>query len=95
MSATWSAEQQRCLGALGYTLYRPVAAATAPHDAANARDDRLVRSLLRAAGVQAAVVADAASWLRDCGVPPIDQLRRDPAAKRALWPRLRALRGVR
>ncbi|MFY2763647.1 hypothetical protein [Arenimonas sp. MALMAid1274] len=45
--------------------------------------DRLMQALVRAAGG------------RDPGqlpLPPLDQLRSDAAAKRALWPALRALR---
>ncbi len=50
--------------------------------------DRLQIALLRASGCNPNDPATQAlmdSW-------PLDQLRRDPAAKRALWPQLRALR---
>ncbi|WP_142807211.1 hypothetical protein [Stenotrophomonas maltophilia] len=50
--------------------------------------DRLQIALLRASGCNPSDPATQAlmdSW-------PLDQLRRDPAAKRALWPQLRALR---
>lgn len=50
--------------------------------------DRLQIALLRASGCNPADPATQAlmdSW-------PLEQLRRDPAAKRALWPTLRALR---
>lgn len=50
--------------------------------------DRLQIALLRASGCNpndAATQALMDSW-------PLEQLRRDPAAKRALWPQLRALR---
>lgn len=50
--------------------------------------DRLQIALLRASGCNpndAATQALMESW-------PLEQLRRDPAAKRALWPQLRALR---
>jgi len=91
MNATWSDEQRRCLDALGYTLYRPVAA-PAPHgDAATP----LMRALMLAARVDLAVIADTGGWLRAQQVPSLAQLRNDPAAKRALWPRLRALRRAR
>lgn len=54
--------------------------------------DRLLRALLRAAGY----APDAADWAELASQwPPADRLRRDPAAKRALWPRLRALRRAR
>ena len=53
-------------------------------------EDPLVDALLRAAG-RDRQAPDAAALLRDC--PPPATLRADPAAKRALWPRLRRLRG--
>ena len=52
----------------------------------------LVDALLRAAGRERGS-ADAAALLRDWPSP--DALRGDPAAKRALWPRLRRLRRPR
>ena len=51
--------------------------------------DRLARALLRAAG-RAPDAVDAPILLAQWPDPA--RLRRDPAAKRALWPRLRALR---
>lgn len=71
-----------------------VPAAERPLSSGNARQpvvrlpDRLQIALLRASGCNpndpaTQVLMD--SW-------PLDQLRRDPAAKRALWPQLRALR---
>ena len=97
---SWNAQQQAMLEAMGYTLWQ--AAGPAPHVAgapvrpgvtdADARvaasrvpdagDDPLLRALRRAAGGR-----DPSPLL-----PPLDQLRGDAAAKRALWPRLRALR---
>ncbi|MBH1661800.1 hypothetical protein I5U80_12885 [Stenotrophomonas maltophilia] len=50
--------------------------------------DRLQIALLRASGCNPNDPATQA--LMDSG--PLDQLRQDPAAKRALWPQLRALR---
>lgn len=86
---SWSPQQQAMLGAMGYTLYRPAGAA--PVAAATAADagiasgahEKLLSALRRAAGG------------RDLGglaMPPLDRLRADAAAKRALWPVLRALR---
>lgn len=81
--------------------HRPVArgddataASAAPSRPASASptlpvQDRLARALLRAAG-RAVDAADADALLAQW--PQTDRLRRDPAAKRALWPRLRALR---
>jgi len=93
MSATWSDEQRRCLDALGYTLYRPV---TATATVANGdAETPFMRALLLAACLDPAMIADTGAWLRAQQVPSLAQLRDDPAAKRALWPRLRALRQVR
>ncbi|HDS1581900.1 hypothetical protein WG628_01325 [Stenotrophomonas maltophilia] len=71
-----------------------VPAAARPAPSGNARQpvvrlpDRLQIALLRASGCNPNDPATQAlmdSW-------PLDQLRHDPAAKRALWPQLRALR---
>lgn len=98
----WGADQQRMLVAMGHELFRlsssgsspsavsagatatdarPVKEAAAAGEAVQHRRDRLWAALRQAAGGQdvAALVAD------------IEVLRRDPALKRALWPRLRAL----
>jgi hypothetical protein len=56
--------------------------AEAPRAAAPAQTARLMEALRRAAGG-----ADVAALAGD-----LDKLRREPALKRALWPRLRALR---
>lgn len=87
----WDAFQRDVLNALGHTLLVP--AATPARAAGDALDPRapgsgdrpppaLLGALARAAGVDAAQLAD---------LPPLDALR-TPVAKRALWPRLRALR---
>lgn len=80
---TWDPLQQEVLEALGHTVYR-----TAGPEPAPLPDDPLLHALLRAAGRDAGD-ADAAALCR--GWIPTARLR-DPAAKRALWPRLRALR---
>lgn len=80
---TWDPLQHEVLEALGHTVYR----AAGPEPAA-LPDDPLLHALLRAAG-RDADAADAAALCRDW--VPTARLR-DPAAKRALWPRLRALR---
>ena len=57
-------------------------------DARLARQDRLQLALLRASGLDPsdpAAQAAMAQW-------PVERLRQDPAAKRAFWPQLRALR---
>lgn len=100
MNSPWDAQQREWLQALGYDLMVPVANATPPDtspatasDAAGsvpvaaasaAPDDRLVRALARAARCEAGALA--ALQL------DLEGLRRDPAAKRAAWPCLRALR---
>jgi len=87
----WSVGQQAMLSEMGYTLYRQASAAPppAPVAATSARPaavpERLWDALVRAAGGR-----DPAPLL-----PPIEQLRAGAAAKRALWPALRALRRTR
>lgn len=96
---SWSAHQRQLLDALGYELLVPgrvgaaapvgavrEAAANEPHSPA-VRDARPAASPLLDALRRAAGGADPLSLVGD-----LDTLRRDPAAKRALWPRLRALR---
>jgi len=91
---SWNPQQQAMLSAMGYTLYRQAGAAQespmpavgqTPQAAASghASTDRLLKALVRAAGGR-----DLAALL----LPPMEQLRASGAAKRALWPRLRALR---
>lgn len=85
MSAVaWDPWQRDVLEALGHRVY-----ARAPRPGEVVPDDPLAHALLRAAG-RAPGDADAAALLR--GLPPLAVLRADPAAKRALWPALRALR---
>lgn len=80
---TWDPLQHEILAALGHTVYRTTAAtpATLP-------DDPLLYALLRAAG-RDADAPDAQALCREW--MPTARLRA-PSAKRALWPRLRALR---
>lgn len=88
MNAAWSTEQRRMLSALGYTLYGAVGGTATPAKAT----DGLAAAVLRAAGRDPGGIADAEGWLRTQGFPSLARLRTDPSAKRALWPRLRALR---
>jgi DNA polymerase III psi subunit len=83
MSMQWDPVQREVLEALGHVVYR-VAPATVPA----IPDDALLHALLRAAGRTAA--ADDAATL--CRAWPVARLRGDGAAKRALWPQVRALR---
>ena len=84
----WDSFQREALTALGHVVYR--AAGSAPDVPAAQRlavDDGappLLQALARAAGVPVERLA---------GLPPLEQLR-NPAAKRALWPRLRAMRAA-
>ena len=87
----WDAFQREVLTALGHTVFVPAAATTsaeitsAPITVAkNAVQPALLRALVRAAGVDVERLGD---------LPPLDQLR-NAAAKRALWPRLRAMRSA-
>lgn len=79
---SWDGLQREVLEALGHTLWR--------HEdpAARVPDDPLLHALLRAAG-RGPDSPDAAALCRSW--MPVSGLR-DAAAKRALWPRLRALR---
>jgi len=80
----WDPWQQEVLEAMGHRVY-----ARAPRAADVVPDDPLAHALLRAAG-RRPDDDDAAALLR--GLPALDVLRADPAAKRAAWHRLRALR---
>ena len=89
-AALWDPLQCELLAAMGLPVQRAIAAAGGG-DAGPATlpDDPLVLALLRAAG-RTREAADAARIARAWPAP--ERLRRDPAAKRALWPQLRALR---
>lgn len=78
---SWNPQQQAMLSAMGYTLYRQ-AGAEAPASA-TASTDRLLQALVRAAG---------GKDLAALALPSMVHLRASGAAKRALWPALRALR---
>lgn len=88
---SWDAFQREVLIALGHTLLVPATNAGDASEASNPRSHgtggdpqpALLRALARAAGVDLAQLAN---------LPPLGELR-TPAAKRALWPRLRRLRG--
>lgn len=100
---SWDGFQRETLVELGYRLYRP-ADAGPPAAAAEAEGEAplapstaperppalhpLHRALLRAIG-RAAGDRDTAQL---CSEWPAPEALRTPAAKRALWPRLRALR---
>ena len=79
MRGPWSAEQQEWLRALGHEPYR----------FAGLPEDPLLHAVLRAAGRDP---ADAVAAALLAELPPVASLRGDAAAKRRLWPRLRALR---
>jgi hypothetical protein len=79
--ADWDHFQREMLAALGHELLQ-AAPVAATRTSAVPDGPPLWQALFRAAGGDPA---------RLSGLPPLDQLR-TPAAKRALWPRLRALR---
>jgi hypothetical protein len=78
---SWDPLQREVLEALGHAVY------TVAPQAGGVPDDPLLRALLRAAG-RGPESADAVVLCREWRVAQ----PRTPAAKRALWPRLRALR---
>jgi len=97
---SFDAFQRECLAAMGYAVYRladqegaPVAvdaqaAAPATGRPASVASDALLRALVRAAGTDpadAGAVEACRALLPPAGLP-------DARARRALWPRLRALR---
>jgi hypothetical protein len=98
----WSAEQLRLLRALGHEPMRlatPADFQPAPVGAAFSRDpgvpgeEKPSRQNAAPTGLLLAALSRAAGG-RDLGALALDleRLRREPALKRALWPRLRALR---
>jgi hypothetical protein len=84
----WDPLQREVLEALGHTLYF-TASPQAQASEEMLPEDALLIAVLRAAG-RGRDAADAAALCREWG--PAARLR-SAAAKRALWPRLRALRG--
>ena len=94
---SWDPLQREALQAMGYVLYAvdagggPAPAATPDAFASTAAagpGEAQLRALLRAAGRRPDDQAArdlCQGWLREAGL-------RDAAARRALWPRLRALR---
>lgn len=82
--ATWSAEQRRVLGVLGYALYDRITPVSAS-----------VRTMMRDAPTLAIALRRAAGLGDDEALPfvlPRADTLRTAAGKRALWPALRALR---
>jgi len=88
-ATVWDPLQCEMLAAMGLPVQRIVLATAGDEGPATLSDDPLVLALLRAAG-RTRDAADAPRIAR--GWPAPERLRRDPAAKRALWPQLRALR---
>lgn len=74
------------------TIVAPARVAAAPVRAASRLPDKLHFALIRASGCNPNA-EDAAAII--AGWPPSSELRGNPAAKRALWPQLRALRRQR
>lgn len=82
---SWDALQREVLEAMGHVVYEHAAS---PAMGLPVPDHPLVTALLRAAGRQVSSI-DAGALCK--GWVPLER-QRDPAAKRALWPHLRALR---
>lgn len=89
---SWDGFQREVLDALGHRVYAlaqphsgilPQPPPQLPPAATTGRPPPLLAALARAAGVEPARLPE---------LPALESLRGDPAAKRALWPRLRALR---
>lgn len=80
----WDPLQREVLEALGHVVLERAAPVRPVLP-----DDPLLHALLRAAGRSA---GDDDAWDLHRTWPPVAALRGDAAAKRALWPRLRALR---
>ena len=79
----WDAFQREVLAELGHVVYRPLDAQAAAVDV----DAGMLARLARAAGIDA---DDLHAHADIAAMTP--GLRGDAGAKRALWPRLRALR---
>ncbi|MFZ5636561.1 MAG: hypothetical protein ACOY82_08225 [Pseudomonadota bacterium] len=95
----WDSLQREVLEAMGFSVYSAtsatvaIATTTTPVVSSDVvSDDPLVAALLRAAG-RSRDARDAAQLAQ--GWPSPQTLRRDPRAKQALWPQLRALRRPR
>jgi hypothetical protein len=105
---SWNAPQRAMLEAMGYVVYRPAGgpraegaavredrsgAATRSAPAASTEGQDTARPM--PGGPTQRREQPVAAGGRDpttLPLPPLDRLRGDAAAKRALWPRLRALR---
>lgn len=83
-TSVWDPLQRATLEAMGLPVYHAVGEA-----AGELPDDPFVMALLRAAG-RTPDAHDALRLFKSW--PPAPMLRADPQAKRALWPKLRALR---
>ena len=81
---SWDPFQRAVLTELGHELYRPVRLAI---PGAVQVDDAVLARMARAAGLE---VDDFARRFGD--LAPLATLHGDARAKRALWPRLRAMR---
>lgn len=100
----WTAQQSEWLEAMGLQVLQM--AATAPDEplpvarAASERRDHVASPAARGSRLQQALLhalrtcADPAAQLASLNID-VDALRNDAAGKRALWPRLRALRAGR
>lgn len=85
---SWDAFQRTALAELGHVLYRlPGVAAPAAEPLPMDVDAKMLARLAKAAGVSPEVLQ-----VQPGIAAGVSSLRGDSAAKRALWPQLRALR---
>lgn len=81
---SWDAFQRAALAEMGYVLYRPLSAGAATEVQL---DDALLARLAKAAGTEPELLREQTDLMNLAA-----GMHGDAAAKRALWPRLRALR---
>lgn len=87
----WDPFQREVLAELGHVVYRQAGSAGSS-TADEVNDVALVDSPMRAQVARAARMTTEALQACIDDIQVIDKLRGDASAKRALWPRLRALR---
>lgn len=90
---SWDALQHEVLDALGHTVYRLAGAEASPSsEALQIAPGAVAMTSLQRAVLRAADRRDPSDSALQPLLAAAQTLRADPAAKRALWPRLRALR---
>lgn len=92
---SWDPFQRDVLAELGHVVYRQAGVEIAAEVDAISVDMALLDAQMLARVARAAGLTVDALQARGQDMQGIARLRGDPAAKRALWPRLRALRRQR